>query len=513
MNEPAKASQLAPSHDPTAVHPEPQVSRRLPYHFAKAKGVIAVRSVNDVVELWVRADCDALALAEVRRTFKQPLRPYVLANDRFEQCLGQVYSRQDNEAQQLIGDIGQDMDLATLAQELPQITDLLEAEDDAPIIRLINALLTQALRENASDIHIEAFENRSVVRLRVDGTLRDVLEPPRALHAAVVSRIKIMAQLDIAEKRLPQDGRITLRLAGRPVDVRVSTLPTGHGERVVLRLLDKQAGRLRLEALGMKPDTLAALDNLIHQPHGIVLVTGPTGSGKTTTLYAALSRLDSNTLNMMTVEDPVEYDLDGIGQTQVNARIEMTFARALRAILRQDPDVIMIGEIRDLETAQIAVQASLTGHLVLATLHTNDAASAVTRLIDMGIEPFLLASTLLGVLAQRLVRLICPECKKAHAPDHSEREVFEGTDVPEVIYAATGCPACKWTGYQGRTGIYELLTVNDTIRELIHDSASEQSIRVNALQSGMMNLRSDGMRWVAQGTTSFEEVIRVTREG
>jgi general secretion pathway protein E len=512
VNEPAQARQLTPAVDPTSIHPDPHISRRLPYHFAKAKGVIAVRSVDNVIELWVRPDCDALALAEVRRILRQPLRPAVLQPDRFDTCLAQVYSRQDNEAQQLIGDIGQDMDLATLAQELPQITDLLEAEDDAPIIRLINALLTQALRENASDIHIEAFETRSVVRLRVDGTLRDVLEPPRALHAAVVSRIKIMAQLDIAEKRLPQDGRITLRLAGRPVDVRVSTLPTGHGERVVLRLLDKQAGRLKLDSLGMNPDTLGQLDRLIHQPHGIVLVTGPTGSGKTTTLYAALSRLDSTLLNMMTVEDPVEYDLDGIGQTQVNARIEMTFARALRAILRQDPDVIMIGEIRDLETAQIAVQASLTGHLVLATLHTNDAASAVTRLVDMGIEPFLLASTLLGVLAQRLVRLACQECKRPHAPDAVEIEAFGDDPIPDTIYAAVGCPACKWAGYQGRSGIYELLTVDDRIRELIHDSAAEHLIRDHALEIGMSNLRHDGMRWVAKGLTSFEEIIRVTRE-
>lgn len=501
------------SVDPTTIHPDPQVSRRLPYHFAKGKGVIAVRAVENIVELWVRQDCEALTLAEVRRMFKQPVRPFVLAHDRFDQCLAQVYSRQDNEAQQLIGDISEDMDLTQLAQELPQITDLLESEDDAPIIRLINALLTQALRENASDIHIEAFENRSVVRLRVDGTLRDVLEPPRALHAAVVSRIKIMAQLDIAEKRLPQDGRITLRLAGRPVDVRVSTLPTGHGERVVLRLLDKQAGRLKLESLGMGSATLKRLDHLIHQPHGIVLVTGPTGSGKTTTLYAALSRLDHNTLNMMTVEDPVEYDLDGVGQTQVNARIEMTFARALRAILRQDPDVIMIGEIRDLETAQIAVQASLTGHLVLATLHTNDAASAVTRLVDMGIEPFLLASSLLGVLAQRLVRLTCTECHKPHAPDPAELEAFDGGPVPEFIYSAVGCPACKWTGYQGRTGIYELLTVDDSVRQMIHDQSSEQVMRDYALKHDMINLRGDGMRWVVMGKTSFEEVIRVTREG
>jgi general secretion pathway protein E len=512
VNEIVQAGQLASPQPAVLSHPDSQVSRRLPYHFAKSKGVIAVRQNGEAIELWVRDDLESSALAEARRILRQPVRPLVLDKQRFEQALAQVYSRQDNEAQQLIGDMGQDMDLATLAQELPQITDLLEAEDDAPIIRLINALLTQALRENASDIHIEPFETRSVVRFRVDGALRDVLEPPRALHGAVVSRIKIMSQLDIAEKRLPQDGRITLRLAGRPVDVRVSTLPTGHGERVVLRLLDKQAGRLQLDRLGMPPITLNQLDTLIHQPHGIVLVTGPTGSGKTTTLYAALSRLDSATLNMMTVEDPIEYDLDGVGQTQVNARIEMTFARALRAILRQDPDVIMIGEIRDLETAQIAVQASLTGHLVLATLHTNDAASAVTRLIDMGIEPFLLASTLLGVLAQRLVRLTCKECRKSHAPEQEVREAFNGDPVPETIYTAVGCAACNWTGYLGRSGIYELITVDDDIRQMIHDAAAEQHIRGHAAQRGMTSLRRDGMRWVAEGLTSFEEIVRVTRE-
>ena len=512
MNERVQLSQVATVQSLAGNHPDPHVSRRLPYHFAKARGIMAVRQQDNIIELWVRDDMEAASLAEARRILRQPVRPTVLDKERFEQALAQVYSRQDNEAQQLIGDMGQDLDLATLAQELPQITDLLEAEDDAPIIRLINALLTQALRENASDIHIEPFETRSVVRFRVDGALRDVLEPPRALHAAVVSRIKIMAQMDIAEKRLPQDGRITLRLAGRPVDVRVSTLPTGHGERVVLRLLDKQAGRLQLDKLGMPPVTLTQLDHLIHQPHGIVLVTGPTGSGKTTTLYAALSRLDSATLNMMTVEDPIEYDLDGVGQTQVNARIEMTFARALRAILRQDPDVIMIGEIRDLETAQIAVQASLTGHLVMATLHTNDAASAVTRLIDMGIEPFLLASSLLGVLAQRLVRLTCKECHKPNAPGADVRAAFNGDAAPEIVYSAAGCAACNWTGYQGRSGIYELIIVDDDIRQMIHDQSAEQHIREHASQRGMSSLRRDGMRWVAEGLTSFEEILRVTRE-
>ncbi|MDR0480809.1 MAG: Flp pilus assembly complex ATPase component TadA, partial [Gallionellaceae bacterium] len=343
------------------------------------------------------------------------------------------------------------------------------------------------------------------------GTLKDVVEPHRALHAAMVSRIKIMADLDIAEKRLPQDGRITLRIAGRPVDVRVSTLPTGHGERAVLRLLDKDAGRLELSRLGMEDATLAMMDELVHQPHGIVLVTGPTGSGKTTTLYAALSRIDANVTNVMTVEDPIEYDLDGIGQTQVNPRIDMSFARALRSILRQDPDVIMIGEIRDLETAQIAVQASLTGHLVLATLHTNDTASAVTRLTDMGVEPFLLSSSLIGVLAQRLMRCLCVECREAYAPDATELALLEGAK-PKLLYRPKGCEACAHSGYRKRTGIYELMRVDDELRRLIHDRAPEQAMRDYAVGRGMHGLRQDGLRLVVAGVTSLEELLRVTRD-
>jgi len=394
-----------------------------------------------------------------------------------------------------------EIDLDRLLQDIPEVADLLEAQDDAPVIRMINALFAQAARDGASDIHIEPFETHSVVRFRVDGTLRDVVSPRKALHAALVSRIKIMAHLDIAEKRLPQDGRIALRVGGRPIDVRVSTLPTGHGERAVLRLLEKEAGRLRLERLGMSPAILEQLDHLINQPHGIVLVTGPTGSGKTTTLYAALSRLDASTSNILTVEDPIEYDLPGIGQTQVNAKIDMSFAAALRAILRQDPDIIMIGEIRDLETAQIAVQASLTGHLVLATLHTNDAVSAVTRLTDMGVEPFLLSSSLLGVLAQRLIRLLCPQCKEpVTQPDG------------RVTYRPVGCPTCSNTGYSGRSGIHELFTVDADMRTLIHNGQNEQDLRLAASQAGMRSMREDGQRWVESGQTSPEEILRVSRD-
>jgi len=497
---------------PALSAPDPQLAGLLPYGFARARGALPVRRSGEAVEVWLREGAEPATLAEVRRILKCPLQPQLVPAAQFEQALGQLYGGGENQAASLIDDMEQGMDLQQLAQDIPEVSDLLESEDDAPIIRLINALLTQALRENASDIHIEPFETRSVVRFRMDGALRDVIEPKRALHAAIVSRIKVMAQLDIAEKRLPQDGRITLRLAGRPVDVRVSTLPTGHGERVVLRLLDKQAGRLQLGALGMSDATLARLDALIHRPHGIVLVTGPTGSGKTTTLYAALSRLDAKVLNIMTVEDPIEYDLDGIGQTQANPRIELTFARALRAILRQDPDVIMIGEIRDLETAQIAVQASLTGHLVLATLHTNDAASSVTRLIDMGIEPFLLASSLLGVLGQRLVRRLCPVCRQPHTPSETELAAIGETDPATPLFTAVGCAACNASGYRGRTGIYELLAVDESLRRMIHDGAAEQDLRAHAAAHGMTRMREDGMRWVRAGDTSLEEVLRVTRE-
>lgn len=494
----------------TLALPDPDIARLLPYHFAKAKGLLVARDLGDALEVWIRQNSGAGVLSEARRVLGRALVPVVISGERFEHFLAQIYTKSDNAAERLMGDLEQDVDLQRMAQELPEIADLLDAEADAPLIRLINALLTQALRESASDIHIEPFETRSLVRFRVDGILRDIIEPQRALHAAIVSRIKVMAQLDIAEKRLPQDGRITLRIAGRPVDVRVSTLPTGHGERVVLRLLDKQAGRLDLDRLGMRRETLAELDTLIHQPHGIVLVTGPTGSGKTTTLYAALSRLDTAKLNIMTVEDPIEYDLDGVGQTQVNPRIELNFARALRAILRQDPDVIMIGEIRDLETAQIAVQASLTGHLVLATLHTNDAVGAVTRLVDMGVEQFLLASSLIGILAQRLVRRLCPECRKAYPPDATERALLRIES--STIYAAAGCPTCNMLGYRGRTGIYELLTIDEKLRRLIHDGESEQVLRDHAVDvEGMHVLRDDGMRWVAEGVTTLEEVLRVAR--
>ncbi|HUH87843.1 MAG TPA: type II secretion system ATPase GspE [Pusillimonas sp.] len=469
---------------------------RLPYAWAREHRALLRTGVAGVC-LTVSERTPAWAIAEIRR--RHGLLPVdVITDDELDTLLAATYA-QTGDAAEVVDAAANEIDLDRLMQEMPAIEDLLETSDDAPIIRMINALFTQAARDGASDIHIEPFETHSVVRYRVDGTLRDIVNPRRALHNALVSRIKIMASLDIAEKRLPQDGRIALRVGGRPIDVRVSTLPTGHGERAVLRLLDKEAGRLQLNRLGMANDVLESLDRLINLPHGIVLVTGPTGSGKTTTLYAALGRLDAATTNILTVEDPIEYDLPGIGQTQVSPKIDLTFAAALRAILRQDPDVIMIGEIRDLETAQIAVQASLTGHLVLATLHTNDAVSAVTRLIDMGIEPFLLASTLQGVLAQRLVRMLCTQCKQPQA---------DGTSV----WNSTGCSACSHTGYSGRSGVHELFILDDELRALIHADHGEPALRRAAQQRGMRNLRQDAERWIRQGLTSQEEISRVTRD-
>ena len=477
----------------------------LPYAYARDFSLLARRvhppaesgagMPAGAVEVWVSDATAATAIAEVSRRFGR-VKIKSMTHAVLEAAIAQAYAGSGGDAAQVIDEVESDLDLAKLMLDMPAIEDLLESADDAPVIRMINALLTQALREGASDIHIEPFEQISVVRFRIDGTLRDVVRPKKAIHASLISRIKIMAQLDIAEKRLPQDGRITLRVGGKPVDVRVSTLPTGHGERAVLRLLDKEAGRLDLLSLGMSEAVLPQFDALIAQPHGIVLVTGPTGSGKTTTLYAALQRLNATATNILTVEDPIEYELAGVGQTQVNARIDMSFAKALRAILRQDPDIIMIGEIRDLETAQIAVQASLTGHLVLATLHTNDSAAAVTRLLDMGIEPFLLSSSLLGVVAQRLVRKLCGDCK-----------TFDGQH-----WQAVGCPKCGNTGYHGRVGVYELLLTTEAIRAQIHQEASEADVRAAAQADGMRTMREDGERWLADGTTTLAELLRVAKE-
>jgi general secretion pathway protein E len=484
---------------------------RVPYVFARTHGVLPVREEGEAVIVLARSDASLEGIAELRRVLQRPLKTLTVSSERFAAELASAYNQASVPVAQISEDMSRDNDLARLLQDIPKAEDLLGATSDAPVIRMINALLLQALRERASDIHFEPYEARSVVRFRIDGVLRDVIEPPRALHAALVSRLKVMASLDIAEKRLPQDGRMALKLGDKSVDVRVSTLPTGPGERVVLRLLDKDSARLDLTALGMAGDTLVAIDKLIREPHGIVLVTGPTGSGKTTTLYAAMSRLPRGALNVMTVEDPIEFALDGVGQTQVNPRIDLTFARALRSILRQDPDIIMIGEIRDLETAQIAVQASLTGHLVLATLHTNDAVSAVTRLADMGVEPYLLSSSLLGVLAQRLVRCLCPECRQAHPATEGETEVMQSIGARAVeLYRPAGCEACSDTGFKGRTGVYELLLTDESLRRLIHDRAGEPNLREACDRAGVRSLAEDGTRWLADGTTSLAELLRVT---
>ena len=467
----------------------------LPYGFAKAQNLLLEDDGLERV-LWATDNPAPAAIGEVLRLHAvnrvEREEPAVLS-DR----IARAYASGESSAATVVGEVESAVDLSRLLQDLPAVEDLLEAANDAPIIRMLNALLTQAAKDGASDIHIEPYERSSAVRFRVDGTLREVVQPNRALHAALISRLKIMAELDIAEKRLPQDGRISLRIGGRAIDVRVSTLPSAHGERAVLRLLDKSESKFTLEALGMNGPVLAAFNRLVHQPHGIVLVTGPTGSGKTTTLYASLGRIDTATTNVLTVEDPIEYELAGIGQTQVNARIDLSFGKALRAILRQDPDVIMIGEIRDFETAQIAIQASLTGHLVLATLHTNDAPSAITRLIDMGVEPYLLSSSLLGAQAQRLVRKLCVACK---------RQDGEGRWHP------VGCPACSQTGYKGRTGVYEPMVVDDTLRGLIHNRAAESELFTAARAHGFVPMRDDGARLVAEGVTSLEEVLRVTRD-
>jgi len=491
---------------------DPDWTRRLPYHFAKRHGVVAACGDDSHVDILCRAQPAARIAAELRRQFGRVPRFHPTEATRFETLLRSAYDKGESEATQMVDDLGGEVDLERLAQELPDATDLLDAADDAPIIRLLNALLTQAIREHASDIHIEAFETRSVVRFRVDGVLRDVVEPPRALHNSMASRIKIMSKLDIAERRIPQDGRISLRVGGHPVDVRVSIIPARHGERVVLRLLDKQAARLDVRQLGMDEALEARFDSLIRSPHGIVLVTGPTGSGKTTTLYAGLMRLDRHELNIMTVEDPVEYDLDGIGQMQVNPKIGLTFAQGLRSILRQDPDVVLVGEIRDFETAEIAVQASLTGHLVFSTLHTNTAIGAVTRLVDMGVEPFLISSSLLGVLAQRLVRCLCPHCRRQRAPTEVENGVLatvgaEGTPLHE----SSGCARCNGTGYLGRTGIYELIETDAHLRGMIHDRASEEDM-LAYVRRDTMGLQHHGIQKVLAGETSLEEVLRVTRD-
>ncbi|MFT4059413.1 MAG: GspE family T2SS ATPase variant LspE [Legionella sp.] len=486
---------------------------KIPYSFAKAHGIVVASELVDGHALVYHLPNVSLqALAEIKRLLQQELSLKQVDQFSFQQHLANIYQSKAS-ILEAAGGMEEDMDLSLLASQLPVSEDLLENQDDAPIIRLLNALFTQAIKQKASDIHIETYEDRVLVRNRIDGVLHEVLEIQRAIAPLVISRVKVMAKLDIAEKRIPQDGRISLRIGGHNIDVRVSTLPSNHGERVVMRILDKQAAQLDLNLLGMPKETVKTIRELIAEPHGIILVTGPTGSGKTTSLYAMLTELNEVTRNILTIEDPIEYDLEGIGQTQVNTKVQMTFAKGLRAILRQDPDVVMIGEIRDLETAEIAVQASLTGHLVLSTLHTNTALGALTRLRDMGVESFLLSSSIVGLIAQRLVRKLCPHCKTPHQLRDDEKELMglkANTDLSKVC-EPKGCDICNHLGYKGRTSIYELITIDDMLRGMIHRNESLQTIE-EYVRPHTPSIRQDGFKRVLAGDTSLAEVLRVTTQ-
>ena len=481
----------------------------LPFGFSKANQVVLERGEAGLI-LSHMGKLRTDTLLEVRRAAGASFTVEEVDEVTFQLRLSRAYQRSNNQAAQVAEDLSSDVDLARLVDEIPDLGDLADAEDDAPIIRLINAILSQAVKEQASDIHIETFEDRLSIRYRIDGVLAEVLSPKRMLAPLLVSRLKVMAKLDIAEKRIPQDGRISVRIAGHAIDIRMSTIPSAHGERVVLRLLDKQAGQLELSQLKMNQQVGEGYKKALSRPHGIILVTGPTGSGKTTTLYAGLSSINQTSRNILTIEDPVEYMLPGVGQTQVNTKVDMTFARGLRAILRQDPDVVMVGEIRDVETAEIAVQASLTGHLVLSTLHTNTAIGAVTRLQDMGVEPFLLSSSLVAVMAQRLVRLLCTDCRESAEATSAECELL-GIEKEDAIdlYHAKGCTKCNLTGYRGRTGIYELIEVDEALRTAIHEGVGEQAMLEIARRS-YPGIQADGRRRILAGETTLEEVLRVT---
>lgn len=480
---------------------------RLDYAFAKSHGVVLLTS-EAPWRVGLRAGADALALIETRRVLGGSFEIVELASPAFDEALSQHYAVSSEAARSIVQSLDAEASLDALADSADATADLLDSQDDAPIIRLINGLISEAISQSASDIHIEPYEHAVIVRLRIDGMLREVLQAPARIRARLVSRIKVMARLDIAEKRLPQDGRMSLTLGGRGVDVRVSTLPSRYGERVVLRLLDKDQGLRSLDMLGMSPDLLTRFKASLNSPNGIVLVTGPTGSGKTTTLYAALSLLNDQARNILTVEDPIEYAMNGVGQTQVNAKIGMTFAAGLRAILRQDPDVVMVGEIRDSETAQIAVQASLTGHLVFSTVHTNDAIAAITRLRDMGVEPYLLASTLRAIVAQRLVRRLCNGCKRPAIIGAQERAMLCTVGAEDAtVYEGVGCAQCRGSGYVGRIGLYEFVVIDDEIRRLIHAGADEQAMGAHAFRESQSLLRS-GLACAAAGVTSLSDVLR-----
>jgi general secretion pathway protein E len=480
---------------------------RLPLAFARANLVLPLREEEGRLLVASGEPSNFSALDELRGLFGVPVELALTTPQTALEAINHLYSRISGSAQEVVEEL-EGEDLSTIATELNEPRDLLDLTDEAPVIRLLNSILFQAVKERASDVHIEPYEREVEVRFRIDGILYKMLTPPKVVQEAIISRVKIMAGLNIAEKRLPQDGRIRVVVAGRDVDIRVSIIPTFFGERVVLRLLDKKKGLISLEDMGMSDSGVKSMERLLARSNGIILVTGPTGSGKSTTLYASLNRLNSPEKNIITIEDPIEYQLKGIGQIQVNPKIDLTFANGLRSILRQDPDIIMVGEIRDAETAEIAIQASLTGHLVLSTLHTNDSPTALTRLIDMGIEPFLVASSLSAVLAQRLVRVICPSCREEFVPDRE----YPGIALPPKLYRGKGCDACFGLGTIGRTGIYELLLIDPEICSMIIRRVPAGEIKEYAVSKGMKTLREDGLAKVAAGITTIEEVVRVTQE-
>jgi general secretion pathway protein E len=497
------------------MHVDHELIKKVPIAFCRRYHVMPLRYEEGAILTASTDPLETVALDDLRLLLGKPIKPVMTTSVVFLACLNRAYDEIANPAgaEQVMEDIAANQSLDQLAHELDEPQDLLDATDEAPIIRLVNSVLFQAVRQRASDIHFESFERGLVVRYRIDGVLYPVLTPPKHLQASIIARLKIMAGLNIAEKRLPQDGRFGIRTSGKDVDLRVSVLPTSHGERVVLRLLEKENRLLNLSEMGFSKERLAVIHQLIQLAHGIILVTGPTGSGKTTTLYAALSHINAPDKNIITVEDPVEYQLLGIGQMQVNPKINLSFAAGLRSILRQDPDVIMIGEIRDRETAEIAIHASLTGHLVFSTLHTNDAASAATRLIDMGIEPFLVASSVVAVLAQRLLRRICPDCKRPYTPSKEELSRLDvAPDSTATLFRGAGCVACSQTGYRGRTGIFELMVLNDEIRRLIGTKADSTAIKHAAITNGMVTLKQEGAERVLQGHTTLEEVMRITQQ-
>ena len=486
---------------------DPVLLKRLPLSFARNNLVLPLREENGAVHVAMGDPANLLACDELRGLYGMPVEAVLVPRVELIGALNRIYARMSGSAQDVVEEL-EGVDLSTIASELNAPRDLMDLTDEAPVIRLLNSILFQAVKERASDIHVEPFERELEVRFRIDGILYKMLSPPKVVQEALISRVKIMSGLNIAEKRLPQDGRFRVIVAGRDVDLRVSIIPTYFGERVVLRLLDKQKGLLSLTDIGLSPANASSVDRLLSRSNGIILVTGPTGSGKTTTLYAALNRLNSPEKNIITIEDPIEYQLKGVGQIQVNARIDLTFANGLRSVLRQDPDIIMVGEIRDAETAEITMQASLTGHLVLSTLHTNDAATAVTRLIDMGVEPFMVASSLSAVVAQRLVRVICPHCKEEYRPDHD----YPGIVLPPVLYRGRGCDKCFNLGGIGRIGIYELLIIDSEICSMIIKRTPTGVIKEYAVSRGMKTLREDGLAKAAAGITTIEEVLRVTQD-